>query len=935
MEKLRIKPLFVSLMALFTLTTGMVAQSSPCNQPAASPAVRLALPAPPFTAVPSADGCWVFVSMVGGRGGQPGIAVVKRSGGTLTLEHTVAVTPTPTGIVLTHDGQLLIAAAGSATVFLDTKKLMVGDANAVLGSIGGGRGAIYVNVTPDDKTLFVSQENGGTITVIDLDRARRRGFNDAAVIGQIPAGEAPIALTFSPRAKYLYTTSELALPDWQWPNACKPEGSAVPDTVLAEPEGAVEVIDVAKARTDPAHAVVARVPAGCSAVRMAMSPNGDRIYVTARNSNALVAFDTAKLISDPAHAQVAMAPTGDAPVPLAVVNQGREVIAGNSNRFAGANAPQQLVVLNAARFNQGAGAVLGTIAAGAFPREMRVSADQRTLFLTDFGSSALQMFDLSRLPIEAHVPADVAANAKALAERSQRKAIVLSPSLLAAYAGAYQSPNDHRIYVISVAGDHLFLNDSPPAMPEALFAVSPSDFYLASGPKITFPKTAPGQPRVDHLDIQLPPQRARNLGLAEHSRAQRLDDAVGNPYADEAAQFQQRFKNKIPAPGSEAAAHTSMAELQSGQANAGLFAVPGKLRQGLVGLKSAAAMAGAVQSLQFDSVGRAGPDIYLAKSANGTWALSLWLLPNGKLDDATLIMVAPPAAEIALASGCVAAARRSSGPSSRSTPPAVLGEAAAADLRTAAEDTSSAGLASGYVEQLAAAGGVGATRAAASCEAMMAETAAAATETAAAAVESDVVRATAASAAGDKAAAQQARDRANSDYSTFLAANGQLAKAAAALTAAAKENTVFFAANVGAAAINDIGTQDASAAGNLLAAATGGGPAQLSAAAANETKAAANARTLAGLVVPPRAKSFQAVAQAEAAAQLAAQAAAGGASPAAAAAAAVVAAHAMAAADGPGNPFAGAVETGAGAVGNAAAATISVREAMGRLRSLP
>src|SRR6185437_3398248 len=114
-----------------------------------------------------------------------------------------------------------------------------------------------------------------------------------------------------------------------------------------------------------------------------------------------------------------------------------------------------------------------------------------------------------------------------------------------------------------------------------------------------------------------------------------------------------------------------------------------------------------------------------------------------------------------------------------------------ADLRTAAEDTSSAGLASGYMERLAAAGGAGATRAAASCEAMMAETAAAATETAAAAVESDVARATAASAAGDTAAAQQARDRANSDYSTFLAADGQLAKATAALTAAAKENAVF------------------------------------------------------------------------------------------------------------------------------------------------
>lgn len=199
--------------------------------------------------------------------------------------------------------------------------------------------------------------------MIDLERARRAGFKDDAVIGQIPAGLAPIALTFSPHAKYFYTTSELAAPDWKWPNACKPEGSRVPDAALENPEGAVVVIDVARTRTDPAHAVLARVPAGCSAVRMAMSPSGDRIFVTARNSNAVVAFDTSKLISDTAHARVGMAPTGDAPVPVAVVDQGRKVIAGNSNRFASGNAPQSLVVLDAANFDKGAGAVLGIIPA--------------------------------------------------------------------------------------------------------------------------------------------------------------------------------------------------------------------------------------------------------------------------------------------------------------------------------------------------------------------------------------------------------------------------------------------------------------------------------------------------------------------------------------------------------------------------------------------
>lgn len=407
------------LAAIFTFTLGTVAQSKGCNEPAASPSVTLSLPGSPFTAVPSADGCWLFVSITGGRLAGPGITVVKRSGGKLTLERTIAVTSSPTGIVLTHDGKLLVAAAAQQTVFIDTEKLEKGDAGAVVGSIGSGSGSVYVNVTPDDKTLFISQEHAASITVIDLERARRDGFNGSTVIGQIPVGQEPIALTFSPDEKYLYTTSEMASPDWQWPNACKPEGSPVPDTVLSEPEGAVVVVDVAKARLDPAHAVLTRVPAGCSPVRLAMSPSGARIYVTARNSNAVVAFDTSKLISDPAHARMAMAPTGDAPVPIAVIDHGRMVIAGNSNRFAAGNAPQYLVVLNAAKFDQGIGAVLGIVPAGVFPREMRVSADGRTLFLTNFGSRTLQMLDIGRLPIDTALPPEIRSNAEALATRGR------------------------------------------------------------------------------------------------------------------------------------------------------------------------------------------------------------------------------------------------------------------------------------------------------------------------------------------------------------------------------------------------------------------------------------------------------------------------------------------------------------------------------------
>ncbi|HEY1758948.1 MAG TPA: hypothetical protein VGG72_26480 [Bryobacteraceae bacterium] len=391
------------ILALTLATTAAVAlnaqaQSSDCNERSAEPSVTVGLPASPFAVTSSADGCWVFVSLMAPK---PGVQVLKRSGGSLKLAQFVGLKGQVSGITMTHDGKLVIATSTSdpeGVVFLDAQRLISGDAKPILGSFEAGRENIYANVTADDKLLFVSEEAERAITVIDLERARANGYKADSIVGKIPVGNAPIGLRFSPDGKWLYTTSQGATPDWKWPKACKPEGQNPATAQIVNPEGAVVVIDVARSKTEPAQAVVARVPAGCSPVRMAISPGGDRIYVTARNSNAVVAFDTAKLLTDAEHSRIGEAPVGSAPVPIAVVDEGKKVVAGNSNRFARNNDPQSLVVLDAGKIKDGVDATRGMIPAGAFPREMSVSADGRTLFLTNFGSNSLQMMDVARLP---------------------------------------------------------------------------------------------------------------------------------------------------------------------------------------------------------------------------------------------------------------------------------------------------------------------------------------------------------------------------------------------------------------------------------------------------------------------------------------------------------------------------------------------------------
>ena len=372
-----------------------------CNAPAADSIVYVALPANPFTPVATPDGCWIFVAMIGNAAGsKAGVAVLSRGGGTIKLERTVPLRSGGSGAVLTHDARTLIVAAGMSVAFLDAARLESGRGEPVLGylNIGDGVGAIYVNVTRDDRTLFVALERASAILVVDLEKVRAGTFDTTAVVGRIPVGIAPIALALSNDEKYMYTTSQAAPPAWSWPIECRPEAdqTAPPNHT----KGAVVVIDVERARSDPANAAIARVPVGCNPVRLVLSPDGNTAWLSVRGEHSLAAMDTRKLLTDPSSALIAKLPVGTAPVGVAVFDDGKRVVATNSNRFAGGAEDRQS--LNVVDVSSGAASakLVGTIPAGAFPRELRVTPDGNTLLATNFASKTLEIVDLRRLPIE-------------------------------------------------------------------------------------------------------------------------------------------------------------------------------------------------------------------------------------------------------------------------------------------------------------------------------------------------------------------------------------------------------------------------------------------------------------------------------------------------------------------------------------------------------
>ena len=378
-----------------------------CGEATREPITHIALPGNPVMALATPDGCWLVASLAGTELGWPGaIALFRRSAGVVSLLRVLPLEVQAYGIALTRDGSLLSVAAGAGVVFVDLRRLIMGRTDAVLGELREGRGGqpvrFYLNVTSDARWLFASDEGAETITVVDLVKARASGFAAAAVIGKIPVGRYPIALTFSPDERYLYTTSQVAPASLEWAKECGREGAGPARAEPVDPNGAILVVDVERAKTDPASAVVAAVPAGCAPVRLVLAPKGDVAYVTARGSGELLAFDTGKLRQDPMGALLGRVPVGAAPVGVAVFDNGAKVVVANSNRFAGrAGENQRLTVIDAFRIADGAAAVLGTIPAGAFPRELQITPLGRTLLVTNFLSRTLQLVDLSRLPLEA------------------------------------------------------------------------------------------------------------------------------------------------------------------------------------------------------------------------------------------------------------------------------------------------------------------------------------------------------------------------------------------------------------------------------------------------------------------------------------------------------------------------------------------------------
>ncbi|HTA39526.1 MAG TPA: YncE family protein [Candidatus Acidoferrales bacterium] len=329
----------------------------------------------PFMALPAADGDALFVS-VGRLRKSNGIQVVHRSGDAYTLGQFITIDGDPTGMGLTPDGKTLLVAAGDRYAALSASDAEAGGSPHVAylqdRFVGG---AIEVAAGADGRFAFFTDENDASVGVARIGAAAD-GTPTLTSIGRVPVDMAPVGITLSPDGNTLFVTSEVAAGH---PRSCANGRSP----------GSLITIDAGTAELTPEKSVQSSMAAGCSPVRVALSPDGMRAWVTQRGDNALASFDVAAMRAEPDRALRSTIRVGDSPVGLAIVRNGSLAYVANSNRFDPSARYSTVDVVDL-----GTGTVVAKYATGKFPRELRESPQHDAVYLTNYDGGTVEVLPI-------------------------------------------------------------------------------------------------------------------------------------------------------------------------------------------------------------------------------------------------------------------------------------------------------------------------------------------------------------------------------------------------------------------------------------------------------------------------------------------------------------------------------------------------------------
>ena len=364
--------------------TGTVVSMPGCTAAVASAAslskVRTAMTKTgggPFAVNVTADGKYSFVTL--------GDSIALLSNGVTlapTLIRTFSAPGAKHGAALTSDGRYLVAAANSGAIVISVPAAEQGSSNPIVGTLTStyGSGAVEVAISPGGKFAFVTLQNSADMVVFNLASALSSGFGPSDVVGEINLGQQPVGMVISPDGKWLYVTS-------------------MSRTKTVSPsEGTITVLDLHRAEVKPSSSIVSTATAGCSPVRLITSAAGSDVWATSRESDTLLGFSAVRLRTDPAHALIARVNVGAAPIGMIMVNNSSRILIANSNVHNQPGATASLAVISVPAALAHGQALLGVIKTGLVPREFGLERGGRTVLLADNGSGQVQAIDVGSLP---------------------------------------------------------------------------------------------------------------------------------------------------------------------------------------------------------------------------------------------------------------------------------------------------------------------------------------------------------------------------------------------------------------------------------------------------------------------------------------------------------------------------------------------------------
>jgi DNA-binding beta-propeller fold protein YncE len=331
-------------------------------------------------ALPAADGRTVFVSVDSDTPGNNGIEVMRRDGRSLQFFNFIPLDGVPLGLSLAPDGSTLFIADNDGIAALSAPAAEQGLPTPVHYLRARGAQTIEVQSSANGAYVFFTNEAGASVGVA---RFNARDAQPWQFVGAIQTDLAPVGMALSPDGKWLYVTSEIK------PSLVRPCSVGMQQRA----EGTLRVIDAIKAATDPASASIAVATAGCSPVRVALSPDGTMAFVTARGDNSVVVFDTSTLRTNPSRATRRAFAAGAAPVGIAMVRGGQRAVVADSNRFAGSKG-----ALSVLDFSRAKNPLIAIYPSGLFPREITESPQHDVMYLTDYVSQTIEIIPESAIP---------------------------------------------------------------------------------------------------------------------------------------------------------------------------------------------------------------------------------------------------------------------------------------------------------------------------------------------------------------------------------------------------------------------------------------------------------------------------------------------------------------------------------------------------------